>query len=294
MAMHGHPQTRVRALAADTALVVTLLGFAGILLLSSPFRLAWPPERAILLAVIILGALRLFYTSVRPNAGIALMATLGCFLVLFTDAVAIIDYVLVGLWPLPLQDARLSAADAALGLDWMSLYRFTSASQWFNRASNIAYNLLGPELILLLLLLVGLGQARQAVLLWRRFAVTALVTVGLGLLIPAAGPFAFHHLPVAASTGYVVQYAALRDGSLRLIDLAHAEGLVSFPSFHACLTVVCAAGARGLGPARFVFYLLNLLIVIASPMIGGHYFVDIFAGLLLGGLASLARAARAG
>jgi membrane-associated phospholipid phosphatase len=86
----------------------------------------------------------------------------------------------------------------------------------------------------------------------------------------------------------------LRDGSLRLIDLAHAEGLVSFPSFHACLAVVCAAAARGLGPARFVFYLLNLLIVIASPMIGGHYFVDIFAGLLLGGLASLTRAERAG
>ncbi len=80
-------------------------------------------------------------------------------------------------------------------------------------------------------------------------------------------------------TDYVAQMAALRDGALRVIDLGDVQGLVVFPSFHAALAVICAAVAQ----ERWIVPVwgFNLLIVAASPAIGGHYFVDILAGILL-------------
>jgi membrane-associated phospholipid phosphatase len=98
-------------------------------------------------------------------------------------------------------------------------------------------------------------------------------------VVPAVGAFVFFDLPVAKVTDYVAQMAALRDGALRVIDLGDVQGLVVFPSFHAALAVICAAVAQG----RWIVPVwgFNLLIVAASPAIGGHYFVDILAGILL-------------
>jgi PAP2 superfamily. len=125
------------------------------------------------------------------------------------------------------------------------------------------------------------------------FVLTALVTIGVGVWLPAAGAFVHDHLPIAAHTGYVAQMQALRDGTLLRIDLRHAEGLVVFPSFHAALALLLAWGASGLRRLRWGFWIWSGAIVLVTPSEGGHYFVDVFAGVALAILVILAVRARA-
>jgi membrane-associated phospholipid phosphatase len=114
--------------------------------------------------------------------------------------------------------------------------------------------------------------------------VSAIATVGIGILMPAAGAFVYYHLPEASSTGYVAQWAGLRNGTLRTFNPFEVQGLVMFPSFHATLAVLCAYAARPLRIFKIPLLALNLLIILSSPAEGGHYFIDIIAGIILAAL----------
>jgi membrane-associated phospholipid phosphatase len=59
---------------------------------------------------------------------------------------------------------------------------------------------------------------------------------------------------------------------------------VVFPSFHATLAVLCACAAWPLRIAKYRLLALNLLITLSSPAMGGHYFIDIIAGIILAAL----------
>ena len=113
---------------------------------------------------------------------------------------------------------------------------------------------------------------------------SAIATVIIGILIPAAGAFVYYHLPVASTTGYVAQWADLRNGTLRTINPLDNQGLVVFPSFHTSLAVLCACAAWPLRILRYPLLALNLLIILSAPAIGGHYFIDIIAGIILAAL----------
>jgi hypothetical protein len=209
------------------------------------------------------------------------MARTGAMLVLFTNATAILDYALTGLCVLPLRDDVFDRADKILGLAWLPMYLAVVGTGWLNGAANLIYLSLGPELIFLLLLLEGLGRHGDAAALRTWFFTSALITIFIGILLPAAGPFALYHLKVAGATPYVAQMAALRDGAMRVIDLSDAQGLVIFPSFHAALAAICGCAAWRLRWLAWPFALLNAVIIAASPAIGGHYYVDIAAGLVV-------------
>lgn len=271
----------IASLSRDWSLIGALFVVDAALLLTTNFRLVWWPEYVIMAATLFLASIALVYSRYRKIPSLANMANTGALLVLFTNLAAIFNYVLAGIMPLPLWDASFDAADKALGLNWMSMYDWVGSHSLIHPGITIVYFTLGPELILLLLLLEGLGRHRHAVELRHCFMSSAIVTILFGILMPAAGPFVFYHLPIAEITGYVSQEAGLRDGSFRVINMANAEGLVAFPSFHAALAVLCAYAARSLTYLRLPVLLLNLLIVLSSPAIGGHYYVDIFAGLVL-------------
>jgi hypothetical protein len=59
---------------------------------------------------------------------------------------------------------------------------------------------------------------------------------------------------------------------------------VVFPSFHATLAVLCAYAARPLRILKIPLLALNLHIILSSPAEGGHYFIDIIAGIILAAL----------
>jgi membrane-associated phospholipid phosphatase len=234
-----------------------------------------------LLGGLALGGVEWIYRCRRPSPGLANLARVACQLVVFTAGAAVLSAVATATRG-GLCDNALAAADHRLGLDWLEWYRILAARPWAFITLQAAYMSLIPQLLIAHLWLNYADHgARSRELLWG-FVVTSLVCIIVSGIFPAGG--AFVHYGVATDTPYVRQFLALHDGSLTVINLRQTEGIVQFPSFHAILAVLFAHTARGF---RWVFWpalAWNLVVLAATPTIGGHHFADVLAGLLVAGL----------
>jgi membrane-associated phospholipid phosphatase len=267
----------------EWAIIPVLAVSDAVLLVETSFRLDTSTELKVLPMWILLAVL-FAYGRWRPIPRLAHLARTGLTLALFTNAAAILSFILTGLLPLPTWDGALETADHALGLNWLDMYQWLARHPAMEAGAHAVYASLGSEMLVLLITLELLGHHNQAraFLLW--FMVSAIATIGFGILIPAAGAFVYYDLPVASTTDYVTQWAALRNGTLRTFNTFDAQGLVVFPSFHATLAVLCACAARPLRILKIPLLVLNLLIILSSPAMGGHYFIDIIAGIILAAL----------
>jgi membrane-associated phospholipid phosphatase len=289
----------VASMSIEWAIILVVAVSDAILLAETSFRLEAASQLRTLPGLIALAVVFVYCRWIRfprfahPGpASLALvlfprlahLARTGLTLVLFTNAVSILSFILTGILPLPGWDEALATADRALGLNWLDMYRWVTRHPAIEASLHAAYDSLSPEMLILFVALELLGHHNQAraFLLW--FMVSAIATLGIGTLMPAAGAFVYYHLPVATTTGYVSQWADLRNGTLRTINPFDNQGLVLFPSFHATLAVLCACAAWPLRIVKYPLLVLNLLIILSSPAIGGHYFIDIIAGVILAAL----------
>ncbi|HEY4847110.1 MAG TPA: phosphatase PAP2 family protein [Methylocella sp.] len=274
---------RVAAMPIEWAIIMVAVVADAILLAETFFRLEASPELRILAGSIVLAVVFL-YCRWRRIPRLVHLARTGLALVLFSNAAELLSYILTGILPLPRWDEALATADRVLGLNWLDMYQWLTRHPAIEAGAHVVYMSLGEEMLILLIALELLGHHNhaRAFLLW--FMVSAIATVGIGIVFPAAGAFVYYHLPVASTTGYVSQWADLRNGTLRTFNPFDAQGLVVFPSFHATLAVLCACAARPLRILKIPLLALNLLIILASPAMGGHYFIDIFAGVILAAL----------
>src|SRR5436190_1045912 len=87
---------------------------------SSGIRIA--VNAPMLVAVCFIGSLNLLYSTSRPNPAIAAFAAAASQLIAFTAAGATLSY-LAATSNFPLIDRYLAGADAAMGFDWLSLFR---------------------------------------------------------------------------------------------------------------------------------------------------------------------------
>jgi membrane-associated phospholipid phosphatase len=272
----------------EWAIILVVAISDAILLAETSFRLEASPQLRIVADLIPLAVVfvicRRWRSFPRITPRLAHLTRTVLSLALFTDAALILNFILTGILPLPRWDGALATADHALGLNWLDMYQWLTRHPAIEAGAHAVYMSLGPEMLILLFALELLGHHNQAraFLLW--FMVSAIATVGIGTLIPAAGPVVYYHLPVASTAGYVSQMADLRDGTLRTINPLHNQGLVVLPSFHTVLAVLCAYAAWPLRILKFPLLALNLLVILSSPFEGGHYFIDIIAGIVLAAL----------
>ena len=71
---------------------------------------------------------------------------------------------------------------------------------------------------------------------------------------------------------------ALRAGTMRSVALNQLEGLISFPNrrrAHFYLDVACGALCGWAGIP------LNLALIVATPTVGAHYFIDVVGGIVV-------------
>jgi len=249
--------------------------------LTRPWHIAWAAQEMVAAGSAVLLVIWWVYGSIRPAPRLAGMARTALLFALYTNAVGTLSYLLTGTLQLPLLDRQLDAMDHALGFDWMAVHQWLWSPRWLRIATILLYACLGPELILLILLLDLCGRGDRARELFLTFVISSLAVTVLGELLPAAGAFVEYATPEAHTTRYVLDYLGLRDGSLRSIDAVTMQGVVQFPSFHAALAALSAYAVRGM---RWLFapsLLLNVLVIVVTPAAGGHYLVDVLAGLLL-------------
>jgi membrane-associated phospholipid phosphatase len=144
----------------------------------------------------------------------------------------------------------------------------------------------------MIIAVVALGLAGRAIAC-RQFVAAVMLAALISIVISAAAPamvvFAhlglqaqdYHNLDPSAAFLHVADLTALRDGTLRVISLDRMQGIIAFPSYHAALAVIFAASLWTLRWLRWPGVALNALMIAATPINGGHYFVDVLAGIMV-------------
>ena len=84
-----------------------------------------------------------------------------------------------------------------------------------------------------------------------------------------------------ASTQHWHDLAALRDGTLRVLNLNLMEGIITFPSLHAASGLLVILALWRMPYVRWFALLVSGIMIAATPIEGSHYFVDIIAGLVI-------------
>jgi hypothetical protein len=230
-----------------TALAVCILLIAGV---ATGRRLGWPRLEAPCTAL-----LRL----------IVLLAAAG-----------VLQY-LAAVAPSGTADPALAALDRALGFDWPRVYDWTMAHPVVVRVLGTAYRALGWEMIYVILFLGAVEPPRAGEFV-TALTLALLVTISCLALLPAAGAFVEYGHADVADAGYAQHYLALRAGELRSIDFRDIRGIVSFPSFHAAAALLCLAAVWRYRLVFWPMLLLDAVILAATPVIGGHYLVDLLGG----------------
>jgi membrane-associated phospholipid phosphatase len=277
---------------------IPIAAMGGVLLLGvvrcgfsfEPVALAIPTGIAVALALI--AYLHAFAKA--DQADPKLIFSLGALSQLFFVVVIMgpLTYV-TGVANWPLQDHALLAIDRAMGMDPEAIARYVNDHDWLGGLLLRGY---GQIKIMLLAVPVALTLTLRLVRLQVfvfAFSIALVVTVAISTFVPAVGTYFGLNIPPSQLTSldtslYTAQLRdilALREGSLRHLELFKLTGIVSFPSFHAACAVLYM---WALWPVRFVGGLaaaLNLLMIAATPVIGAHYVIDVFGGVALAAIA---------
>lgn len=260
---------------AKWACIAAVVALDLIWLKLAAMTMAFQPH--VLGLISIFGAVALVYTYVRPDERIA--TAFGTFAQMFTFSTAtmVLTY-LTASANYPLIDRHLAAADAALGLDWLAAYQWLNARPLLHTMATIAYHTFAVQIVgvLLALLIIGrLDRAREFVTL---FMVSMAIAVPCSLFFPAASAWEFYGVSGAVDAYHLADFKAVRDGSLTELKLSGASGLITFPSLHTMTALTFIYVTRGI---RYLFptvVAINTAMLAATPIIGGHHFVDVIAG----------------
>jgi PAP2 superfamily len=111
---------------------------------------------------------------------------------------------------------------------------------------------------------------------------TVFVTALVSALVPAIGTYRQYGLPAEATgfkaTGYLVQLERLpciRDGALRVLNISKIGGIITFPSFHAAAAILALWACWSVWWIRPLALITNIGMLMVTPLVGGHYFVDV-------------------
>jgi hypothetical protein len=231
-----------------------------------------------MLTVSILLAVFFVYTYIRPSVRIASLAHMGAIFFSFA-AVTIIATYLAAALQRPLIDHYLVAADQFLGLDWSASYKWIKDRPALYEMLYFAYSTLVVQIIFLLLYLNFRGRCGRAWEMMWLFMVACILCLLFSVLWPAMG--AFGHYQVEMDRKYVDVFLKLHSGALKVIGDGHIEGIIQFPSLHMALGMLLTYVTRGMRILFITFLELNTLLIVSTPVVGGHHFSDLWGGVVL-------------
>ena len=276
-----------KAEAICAGLILAITGAALVLAQTRGVRIVYASFAVHYLVAAALLALATLYRRLDRAPRISLTLTSCAAFILFTNGGAVLNYLLIHPGSVPI-DALLIRADATLGFDWVGFAGRVSQLGWLAPLLGWVYRSSLAQLALMILLLGFSG--RQVAL--HRFLLSGILCSCFSLLIwslaPSFGPSPYMTLDPAVElrlgrvvdTAYAAQLMALlRDGA-QTIDAGHLIGLIAFPSMHTVMAAMAVWYAR----RTAVFWPLtglNLLMIPAILVHGGHHLVDVLGGLAL-------------
>lgn len=296
--MHGRDDAFARRLFRYNWIVIGLMALALVAgMVLRGFSLA--PASLVRPGLAVAGCtIAAFYWSIRLRGGAMPLQILGAIgqLLLIAALCTPLTYVAASA-NLPMQDAALTALDDALHLDWRAYFHWMTGSQTLVTAAVVSYAMITWPAVGVPM---ALGLARR----YRRLqefilavALSLIATTLISILVPAMGTYDFFHIdpdPALFTPGSYLQQVhdlpLIRSGALRDLDLTKLTGIVTFPSFHASAAILYMWAFWSVRWTRVAALLIYGAMLIATPLIGGHYFIDLAAGVAVAaGAIALAR-----
>jgi hypothetical protein len=209
-------------------------------------------------------------------------------IVLITAIMTPLTYLAAAL-DLPMQDGNLLAIDKMLGFDWAGYVRFINARPVLAAFLNCGYTMIRWPIFAIPIMLAAKGCYRRIEEFTFAFGTALVVTTIISALIPAIGvyqeigidPGSLKNIDPSAYLDQLRDLPPTRDGALRHLDLLGLGGIVTFPSFHAASAILYSWALWPVKWARPIVLTLNALMLAATPANGGHYFIDIIAGVTI-------------
>lgn len=199
-------------------------------------------------------------------------------------AITVANYMIVPLARAELADGWLAWPEVALGLPHPVAFAAVRDAGLMPAAAWI-YPLVEQQITALFL--VCLLVRRDLRVMWQytaTLAVAGVSSLAFLWLLPADGAWAYfqgdpaYGTPPPAPPPWLAELHALRAGAIG--DLAQAQGLLCFPSFHTVFALLIARAVRGLWGLGPAIAALNVLVVISVIPVGWHYAVDVLGGIV--------------
>ncbi|WP_420137508.1 phosphatase PAP2 family protein [Sphingomonas sp.] len=188
-------------------------------------------------------------------------------------------------------DVALERIDRLMRFDWLAWYAFVAAHPALQLGEGIAYQSIFVTPVILLGYFAVTGRRAEARMFIASFWLAALITLLLFTLTPAQGPLAYMwrgHIPyMPRSALYQSELIPLlRLHEVHSVAVTSLHGLVCAPSFHTVSAVLYIIAAWPIRQLRWPILLLNVAMLLATPVEGTHYLTDMLAGAVVAILVS--------
>jgi hypothetical protein len=227
----------------------------------------------------------MFYDRVRRDERLAAMLTGTSFLLAMSSSFSLLNYLLLTVAG-PRIDMSLAGIDRAMGVDWPALMALAAQHPWINAGFRLAYISVLPQIALLMVVIGLFGKPERIYAMSLSVACGAAISIAIWTIAPSFGAFSVYslpasvsdHLSVALDHRYAQELIGLLHDGPGFISPRAAKGLIGFPSYHGALALIVAWYARELAYIRWPLITLNAVVIVATPIQGGHHVIDVVAG----------------
>jgi membrane-associated phospholipid phosphatase len=222
----------------------------------------------------------LLYCVLRPLPRLVETTELVIWSVLLSNALSPL-VLIAGRSPRPLVDQDLMLIDRRMHISTEFFIYLVDQSHVLKLIFVLAYSSVGPLAVITILALPFFGYAHAT----RRFVLGTTLTLILSSAIfalwPAIGPWTTQSFrPTSEQIGVASYLMRLKSPGPVEVDLIHV-GIISFPSFHVALAILCGVALGSFRRIRVWLWILIGLVCISTVTTGWHYGIDVLGGIVV-------------
>lgn len=182
--------------------------------------------------------------------------------------------------PFPLIDHALAKADMLMGFHSLKVLNWTYAHPHVKHFLSLMYDMVGYQLFVIPLMLAFWLDKKAVEIFLLSIIASYLIGTTIYYFFPTAGLTAVfsspHFLPGEHET-----FKKFYDVHHHIPFSFTGGGMIAFPSFHVAWAVLLTYACRHKKWILYPLIVVNIAIIVSTFMLGWHYLIDVFGGLLL-------------
>jgi len=186
----------------------------------------------------------------------------------------------------PLMDAPLQAVDKIL-FDWHAFIAFVDSRPALAWVLGQSYQSFAIQVLVLPIVLSMLGKTARAYRMVIAFGLIGFVSSAIAIWFPALGTYPTYigneAAPENINTYYgyffLQQFDAVRSDPAFVFTPRDLAGIVTFPSVHAAVAILCMWATWDLALIRLPMLVLNMLMATSAISHANHYLIDVIGGI---------------